>query len=832
MNAANPAPAPLDRSLNSSALLLSLATLLLGLVVVFGWHTGNRTLVQILPQFVPMQYNTALGFIFSGLALLGLGRRIQWLALTAGGIATLIGVLTLFEYIAQFDLGIDELFMDHEVTVKTSHPGRMAPNTAACFTLMGLAIAWSPAGWTNRARSLLRISLASFAFGLSTVALAGYLTGLETAYGWGNLTRMALHTSVGFIVVSLGTLCLMWSRDTREHTRLPPWLPVPIAIGVLTATLCFWQALSAENARIQAQYAELNSLATLADVMLIVGTLLAAALALAANLAQTANRRAREADRANKLLEAHRANLEVLVTERTRELEKAMAEAESANRAKSTFLANMSHELRTPLNAVIGYSEMVAEDLESEGQGEHVPDLKRIHSSGKHLLSLINDILDLSKVEAGRMDLYLERFDLQEMVDDVVATIEPLAAQNNNEFAVKTGENLGTVRADLTKVRQSLFNLLSNAAKFTKDGRITLSVARGEDEGRDMVLMSVTDTGIGIPEDKREKIFEEFSQADQSTSRDFGGTGLGLAITRRFCEMMGGSVEVQSELGKGSTFFIRLPAKVDPLEAARAALDEPVDQSPGQAPTKAAVLVIDDDEDARSLLRRTLEADGYEVLLADSAEKGLAVARAEAPAVITLDVSMPGTDGWAALRELKADEELREIPVVMVSIMHDKGLGFALGAAEYLTKPVDRDKLLNTVQHLVESGVDSHVLVVDDQESDRELVVRALEQAGQDVVEADNGRHALERVTARTPSLIILDLMMPVMDGFEFLRELRRLEYGQNIPVLVLTAKELSPPERDLLEKQAQSVLHKGESSLAGALSDLRTAVAAHLEPQ
>jgi len=533
-------PAELQRSLWGVSLAAGIATLGLGLLVVFGWHAGNRTLVQVMPGFVPMQYNTALGFVLCGAGLALLASRRIGAARAVGCLAAAVGLLTLAEYVGHVDLAIDELFMKHDITTETSHPGRMAPNTAICFVFMGLALGIRPRAWAPARRSLFEVVLASLAFGFSAVALSGYFTGLETAYGWGNLTRMAVHTSLGFVTVSSGLLCLVWSRDLGQQSRLPDWLPVPVAVSILTVTLCFWQALAAEGARIQAEHADLGSISALATVMLVVGTLLAVAMALASYLAQQAGRRAREIAGANdalrrevetrqqaeRELKAHKDNLEQLVEERTRELEVARQGAEEANRAKSTFLANMSHELRTPLNAIIGYSEMMAEDLEDEGQAEHVSDLRRINSSGKHLLALINDILDLSKIEAGRMDVYLERFEVGEMLEEIVGTVMPLMDKNGNRLEARFDPGLGNMRADLTKVRQSLFNLLSNAAKFTESGTVVLEARRLVRDGRDWLEFVVMDEGIGIAAEKLDQVFEEFTQADRSTTRNYGGTGL------------------------------------------------------------------------------------------------------------------------------------------------------------------------------------------------------------------------------------------------------------------------------------------------------------------
>jgi signal transduction histidine kinase/DNA-binding response OmpR family regulator len=807
-------------------IVLAGATLVLGLAVIFGWHTGNRTLVQILPQFVPMQYNTALGFVASGAALLGLALGHNRAARIAGWLAVLVGSLTLFEYIGGIDLGIDELFMKHDVTTKTSTPGRMAPNTAICFTLMGLSAALSPASWSSDSRSVLRAILASLAMGLSIVALSGYLAELETAYGWGNLTRMALHTSVGFILVSTGMLAWVWSRDLEQASGLPRWLPAPLAIGILTATLCFWQALSAESERIVRGHDGQTSIDLLADVMLVVGILLSGAMALAAYLAQKSRQRAQQVAQANALLELHRENLEGLVAERTQELERARSVAESADRAKSTFLANMSHELRTPMNAIIGYSEMLMEEAEDLDEDIFTPDLERISGAGRHLLSLINDILDLSKIEAGKMELHLEIFEVDAVIDDVVSTVEPLVKSKRNELVIDRRGELGEVKSDVTKVRQTLFNLLSNAAKFTEDGTITLAVERSTEGGRDWMTYSVSDTGIGIPADKIGNLFEEFSQVDGSTTRDYGGTGLGLAITKRFCEMMGGTVEAASELGTGSTFTLRLPAEIaeDALPAPQEAEDsEPIPELAG-----SSILVIDDDLTSLDLIRRSLERDGHRVVVASSGDEGLRLARELRPALITLDVLMPGKDGWAVLRELKGDADLRDIPVVMISMVEGSEMGFALGATDYLAKPIDREHLRALLRRHGVAPTSGQVLVVEDDEETREMMCRILRKEGYGVAEATNGQEALARVEARPPDLILLDLMMPVMDGFEFTAELRKVEGWRGIPIIVCTAKDLSPEERKSLSGVVEGILQKQASGLEELMDQVRGVLSTH----
>ena len=497
------------------------------------------------------------------------------------------------------------------------------------------------------------------------------------------------------------------------------------------------------------------------------------------------------------------------------ELHEAKDLAEEATVAKSRFLANMSHELRTPLNAIIGYSELLLELAEDLEQEEFEPDLEKIHSAGRHLLALINDILDLSKIEAGRMEVFFETFELAKIVKDVGQTITPVAQKNRNTLDVECDDRIGTMHSDLTKIRQALFNLLSNACKFTQDGTVTLRVTR--EAATDEIIFSVSDTGIGMSDEQVGKVFESFTQADSSTTRDYGGTGLGLAITKTFCAMLGGDIAVASTPGEGSTFTIRLPstapASVDASETV-----EPEAELPNSAPT---ILVIDDDPVVRDLLRRYLGRNGYRVLVAVNGEEGVRLAGETRPDLITLDVLMPELDGWAVLTELKGDPAVADIPVIVVSIVDERNLGYSLGAADYLTKPVDRDQLLAVLGKHCGNRTRHRVLVVDDDAETREMVRRLLERAQWDVDEADNGISALDRIAGDTPDIILLDLMMPEMDGFEFLAKIGEDERLRALPVVVMTAKSLTASDRERLSGRVEQLVEKSGYNLDSLLDDL-----------
>jgi PAS domain S-box-containing protein len=509
------------------------------------------------------------------------------------------------------------------------------------------------------------------------------------------------------------------------------------------------------------------------------------------------------------------------------ELLKARRAAEAANSAKSQFLASMSHELRTPLNAIIGYSEMLQEDAEDAGQDDLIPDLTKIHGAGKHLLSLINDVLDLSKIEAGKMDLYLETFEVGPMVQGVATTIAPLIDQNGNRLTVECPPSTGTMHSDLTRIRQVLLNLLSNACKFTDHGDIAVTVERVDTGSQDSLVFTVRDTGIGMSAAQMNRLFQAFSQAEAGTSAKYGGTGLGLAISKSFCQMMGGDIYVESAPGEGSAFTMRLPAVL-----AVPVPDTPADTTEAADAGIGTVLVIDDDASARQLVRRFLTKEDFRVLEAANGESGLEVARRERPDAITLDVLMPSMDGWSVLSALKSDPDVADIPVVMLTVMDDRNIGLALGASDYLSKPIDRDRLVSTLRRYMPDAGDPVVLVVEDDSATRSVMRRTLEQAGWNVTEARHGGEGLVRLAESTPAVVLLDLIMPEMDGFEFLEAMRAREDGRNTPVIVVTAKDLTEEDRRRLNGGVDRIVEKGGHGFDRLVAELREVVPERAGPE
>ncbi|MCK5720891.1 MAG: response regulator [Thiomargarita sp.] len=532
--------------------------------------------------------------------------------------------------------------------------------------------------------------------------------------------------------------------------------------------------------------------------------------------------------RTAELLKAHN-ELEIRVEERTiahleakelaeqaqkqAELDRQKAEvaqrlAEEANTAKSRFLANMSHELRTPLNAIIGYSEMLQEDIaDSEEDSEWIPDLQKIQVAGKHLLQLINDILDLSKIEAGKMELCLEEFDLKMLIDEIVNTAHPLIESKNNTLQMLIDDNLGQMHTDLTKMRQMLFNLLSNASKFTENGVIQLDVKY---DGN-WVNFCVTDNGIGMTYEQQKKLFSPFTQADSSTTRRYGGTGLGLAITKEFAQMMGGTIWLESEFGYGSTFMLSIPIKIKKspnieLENANIKKD-------------GVILVIDDDIVIRELLQADLSQYGYAVAVAESGDKGFELAYKLRPDAIILDVSMPEKDGWEILSMLKNDSLLSCIPIIMTSLNIDKEKSLKLGATDSIDKKILHSQIIKVLEkYYIGEHDDELIMITDDDDIERESTATTLKEKGWNIFQVENGKVALEHLERKKPAIIVLDLNMPVMNGFEFIEHLKNDEKLGLIPIIVLTSKELNPDEKTYLDQNVEYILQKNPSDSTNKL--------------
>jgi signal transduction histidine kinase/CheY-like chemotaxis protein len=510
-------------------------------------------------------------------------------------------------------------------------------------------------------------------------------------------------------------------------------------------------------------------------------------------------------------------------------------QAMQATVAKSRFLANMSHELRTPLNAVIGITEMLIEDAEEFGQDGFIEPLNRIARAGKHLLELINEVLDLSKIEAGKLELQDEEIDVITLVSDLVGAAQPLAARNHNRLVVECPKENGKIHADQMRLRQIMLNLLSNACKFTENGTVSFAVSRQARDREDWIKFAVADTGIGMTPEQISRLFQEFTQADSSTTRKYGGTGLGLAITDRLCKMMGGSIAVDSRPGEGTTFTVILPAghqaeeqremTVRTATAARAVVTSAISVN-----RTNRVLVIDDDPTVRDMMRRYLSREGFDVVTAQDGDEGLSLARELLPSVITLDILMPHAEGWSVLQELKADPELAAIPVIMISILDEQQKGVALGASGYLNKPIDRAKLAALLQNFKFGAKVPRALVIEDDDATRLMMERLLKGEGWEVGAAGNGRIGMQRLAADRPDLILLDLMMPEMDGFEFLAQFRRDPEYARIPVIVVTAADLSADDRRRLDGAVSHILEKAAYAREELLEQIRQLVANYAE--
>jgi signal transduction histidine kinase/CheY-like chemotaxis protein len=482
-----------------------------------------------------------------------------------------------------------------------------------------------------------------------------------------------------------------------------------------------------------------------------------------------------------------------------RELEVKTEQLEIASQHKSEFLASMSHELRTPLNAVIGFSDVLLERMFGELNERQDEYLRDIRSSGHHLLELINEILDLSKVEAGRMELDLGPVSLAEAIEHGLAMVRERAASHGISLERDIAADVGIVWADGLKLRQVLLNLLTNAVKFTPDGG---SVAIAARIAGDEVEVSVTDTGIGIAEAERERIFEAFQRGGRPARTGAEGTGLGLTLTRRIVELHGGRISMTSRPGEGSTFTFAIPVRTAP-HALAGDVAEP-------APA-GTVVVIEDDRRSADLLKLYLEGAGYAVAIAGDGVEGLELVHRVDPRAVILDVRLPRLDGWDVLARLKADPATASLPVVIVSVIDERGRGFALGAAEYLVKPVDRDRFLSALDRYAPARSERHtVVVIDDDPMDLDLVEAVLAPAGYSVLRAAGGEEGVALVGREAPAVVLLDLLMPGVDGFAVIDRLRADPATADVPIVVLTAKEMTPDDRERLGGQIDYLAQKG----------------------
>ena len=523
--------------------------------------------------------------------------------------------------------------------------------------------------------------------------------------------------------------------------------------------------------------------------------------------------------RSEKELQEYREHLEELVGDRTRELQAARDDALEATRTKSEFLANMSHELRTPLNSIIGFSGIVKDGIAGPVNEEQSKQLTMVYNSARHLLELINDILDLSKVEAGKMEAFKEDMALHAMINEICHLLEPQINDSALKIVIDFGDSPEIYHTDAKMIRQVLLNLLSNAIKFTSEGEISVQCR----VFKSLLQIDITDTGMGIDEEGLIHVFDSFKQLDAGDNRLNEGTGLGLAICREFIELLGGNLSAKSEVGVGSTFTIQLP--IEELSDSKNSNLE-IDSS-GNENIEAGeklILIVDDEGAARELLNTYLKNDGFNTIMCSNGEDAIALAKQYKPFAITLDILMPEMDGWAVLASLKGDNEISHIPVVIISTLDEQHLGMSLGAVDYIQKPVSSDDLMKSLMSLSLEG--TNVLVVEDHEQDALLLKNILEPAGYHVRLAASGKKAIDDVERSIPNVILLDLMMPEMSGFEVIRRLRSQggEYSE-IPIIVVSAKTLTDAELDYLNDNVTKILVKGQFDRDSMLDQVRVAI-------